>query len=442
MLDNGRQPESIVSNNANQPRYSNINMPFQGAPCGESNANAYAAIARTIPYHRNMRPPLPTDGEITLDHTVSYTRDSQNRITGGTATITASRSGSASDTVRFFLIIGGVRGMTDNDVDTQHFREVTLGPNERNYQVTLDFNAAPGFEIGQAVAYFAQGGLGVETDTDRMGLIPVTPLPPVDVIALGELSPERTNMDATYVLGPREIWVDATKMNPDSPFIADKCARFASTRAGDLSSRDVVDVYAIDITTDRSEYGAGKFEFGPGSDLTISGAGLCVRSSIEDFDEPRTVKLQYVDRKIDPDDDTLTFHIAMGPPPGSEPEPEPEPEVTASISSDIVEAASGTSVPLTYDSDNATTCEATGDWTGDDIGIAGQINVTLSAESGSMTFGIRCFGANNASAEDSVTVRVLESSSGGGSGGGSLSWAMLGVLAAMGVMRRRAVGMK
>jgi len=195
--------KTMITRSANHPRYSRDGLPHQGVPCGDPDKNVYKSVARVIPFYRNLHLPKTFDGEISMDHEVTYTRNEVGEVTGGTATITATRSGSASAPARFFVIIGGVRGLTDDEVDTQHFREVRMDANERTATFTVDFSSVRDHDTGQAIAYMAQGGVGVATDVHNIGFIPVPPLPTDERLFFDGLDEQYTTMRAIEQMGER-----------------------------------------------------------------------------------------------------------------------------------------------------------------------------------------------------------------------------------------------
>lgn len=327
---------TMVSQASNQPRFSRDNFPFQDAPCGTADTNVYQAVARTIPYYRNMHLPRAYDGELTMSHEVEYTRNEDGEITGGTATITATRSGSAREEARFFVIIGGVRGMTDADVDTQHFREVTMAPNVRSVQFDVAFRAVRDHDTGQAVAYMAQGGMGVATDLEQIGFIPVPPLPTDERMFFDGIWESKTTMRAVRQLGPREFWVNATLMDMDSGFVGDRHLSIHLRRTGGPLDREVLRFSIEDISTLRTEYSFSDFGVMHEGQTELDGRnpdgtrGPRFMMSFLDgalaADTPRTVVVQALHPALPVEESKVTIHIANHWPPRADPEPTPEPE--------------------------------------------------------------------------------------------------------------------
>lgn len=117
-------------------------------------------------------------------------------------------------------------------------------------------------------------------------------------------------------------------------------------------------------------------------------------------------------------DDAGTYSVMMSPVP-------PAPTVTLTSSASSV--AQGGTATLTWSSQNATTCTASGGWTG---GQALNGTVTTSALTSDTTFTLTCVGGGGSTAQ-SVTVTVGAASSGSKGGGGgfdSLSLLMLAIL--------------
>jgi plastocyanin len=115
-----------------------------------------------------------------------------------------------------------------------------------------------------------------------------------------------------------------------------------------------------------------------------------------------------------------TFALSVAPTP-------PAPTVTFSASA--LEVASGGTVTLTWSSQNATACTASGDWSGT-LGTSG--TQTSPAISAAATFTLTCTGAGGSTPE-SVKVALSPASSGGG---GAID---LGLLLGLGVALRLAV---
>jgi hypothetical protein len=94
---------------------------------------------------------------------------------------------------------------------------------------------------------------------------------------------------------------------------------------------------------------------------------------------------------------------------------------------------SGSSTSLTWSSLNATSCAASGSWTGT-LAASGTQTVTPSTV-GTATYSLTCANAAGTSTASSVSVAVTAAASGGG-GGGSLTWPMLFALAGVALGRR------
>jgi hypothetical protein len=111
------------------------------------------------------------------------------------------------------------------------------------------------------------------------------------------------------------------------------------------------------------------------------------------------------------------------------------PAPTVSLSVDRPQVASGSMVDLTWSSQNATSCTASGGWSGNEptSGTATSAALTVST-----TFTLACTGAGG-NASKSVTVTVTQG--GGGGGGGALDPALLLALGALlaAAVRRRCV---
>jgi len=97
--------------------------------------------------------------------------------------------------------------------------------------------------------------------------------------------------------------------------------------------------------------------------------------------------------------------------------------------------APGASTTLTWTSINATTCTASGGWTGTQ-NPNGNMSVTGPSTTGTVTYQLTCSNANGTSAAGTATLQVADpsSSGGGGGGGGALDEIALGVLAAIAAM--------
>jgi plastocyanin len=109
------------------------------------------------------------------------------------------------------------------------------------------------------------------------------------------------------------------------------------------------------------------------------------------------------------------------------------PTVTFTASSATVTA--GEAVTLTWSSQNATACTASGgaDWTGPEP-TSGSTAVAIS---GTEMLSLTCGGPGGTSAPVSVTVTAAPAASGSGGGGGSLGFASLWLLAAAVIARQR-----
>src|SRR5262249_54877993 len=115
-------------------------------------------------------------------------------------------------------------------------------------------------------------------------------------------------------------------------------------------------------------------------------------------------------------DEAGTYAITVGPPP-------PAPSVT--LNSDVSSVASGGTVKLTWSSQNADTCTASGAWSGSQP-LSG--STTSGAITASSTFTLTCNGAGG-SAASTASVSVDPPKSGSGGGGGTLTAPWLAVLA-------------
>lgn len=105
------------------------------------------------------------------------------------------------------------------------------------------------------------------------------------------------------------------------------------------------------------------------------------------------------------------------------------PPPTVSLSVDHPQVSAGSTVDLVWSSQNATSCTASGGWSGSKA-LSG--TATSAALTGDTTFTLTCAGAGGSAAK-SVSVTVTS----GGGGGGSLDGCLLGVLAALLVGARR-----
>ncbi len=110
------------------------------------------------------------------------------------------------------------------------------------------------------------------------------------------------------------------------------------------------------------------------------------------------------------------------------------PAATASLAADSASISPGQSIHLSWTSTNASSCMASGGWSGPQATSgSGVAEGPLSATT---TFMLTCTGAGGSSAPASVTVTVMTSSSGAG-GGGALDAAGLSSLALLVLARRR-----
>jgi hypothetical protein len=123
-------------------------------------------------------------------------------------------------------------------------------------------------------------------------------------------------------------------------------------------------------------------------------------------------------------DQAGTYALAVAPAP---------PAPTVNLSVDNPQVNSGSTVDIIWSSENATTCTASGGWSGNQP-LSG--TVTSAALTSNTTFTLTCKGAGGSTAK-SVTVTVSASS---GGGGGAAGGALLAVLAGMLLMRLRQVG--
>ena len=106
---------------------------------------------------------------------------------------------------------------------------------------------------------------------------------------------------------------------------------------------------------------------------------------------------------------------------------------TVTLSTDKPEISSGSTVDLIWSSTNATTCTASGGWSGSRP-VSG--TATSAALTSNTTFTLTCTGAGNQQASKSVSVTISASSGGGGGAvGGALLAALAGVL--LGRLRQR-----
>ncbi|HJS21852.1 MAG TPA: hypothetical protein VJ764_04290 [Steroidobacteraceae bacterium] len=118
----------------------------------------------------------------------------------------------------------------------------------------------------------------------------------------------------------------------------------------------------------------------------------------------------------------------------------PPPAPTVNLSASPTSVAVNDSAMLNWTSTNATSCTASGAWTGTK---AAQGSESTGALSNTATYSLSCTGAGG-TASDSVTVTVTPGGGGGGgsdddsSGGGSLGWMSLALLLALSLARRGA----
>jgi hypothetical protein len=111
------------------------------------------------------------------------------------------------------------------------------------------------------------------------------------------------------------------------------------------------------------------------------------------------------------------------------------PAPTITLSADRPSVASGSTVNLIWSTQNATSCTASGGWSGNQP-LSG--TATTAALTTTTTFALQCQGAGG-SAQQSVTVSVASSSGGGGGGGGAMQPELLMVLLAITLWRAAAV---
>jgi hypothetical protein len=105
------------------------------------------------------------------------------------------------------------------------------------------------------------------------------------------------------------------------------------------------------------------------------------------------------------------------------------PTIAAAASS----VAAGASTTLTWASKNASSCSASGSWSGT-LAASGTQSVTP-ASTGTATYTLTCSNAAGTSAAASTSVAVTAASRSGGGGGGSIGWAALLGIAALGLAR-------
>jgi hypothetical protein len=102
----------------------------------------------------------------------------------------------------------------------------------------------------------------------------------------------------------------------------------------------------------------------------------------------------------------------------------PAPVVT--LTATPVSVASGATTSLTWSATNATSCAASGAWTGTKATSGTETSSALAADS---TFTLNCTGPGG-SGSQSVSVRIAVMSGGGGGGGGTVEWPTLMILCA------------
>jgi Flp pilus assembly protein TadD len=107
------------------------------------------------------------------------------------------------------------------------------------------------------------------------------------------------------------------------------------------------------------------------------------------------------------------------------------PAPTVNLSSTASSVSSGGTVDLVWSTQNATSCTASGGWSGSEP-LSGQ--VTTAALTATTTFTLTCSGSGGTGAQ---SVKVTVSASSGGGGGGELDYVLLGVLVAVVIMRVR-----
>ena len=111
---------------------------------------------------------------------------------------------------------------------------------------------------------------------------------------------------------------------------------------------------------------------------------------------------------------------------------------TVSLNADSTRVDSGGTTRLTWSSTDATTCTASGAWSGAKAAIGNEVTIALSTQS---TFNLECTGAGGSSSTQlTVDVNAPSSSGGGGGGGGRMSETFL--LALLAAAAFRAVTMR
>jgi len=103
------------------------------------------------------------------------------------------------------------------------------------------------------------------------------------------------------------------------------------------------------------------------------------------------------------------------------------PAPTVSLSADHMQVGSGGTVDLIWSSQNATSCTASGGWSGNEP-LSGTL--TSPALTSNTTFTLTCTGAGGNAAQ-SVMITVTAASGGGGGGGGSFEVALLMMLSTL-----------
>ncbi len=127
-------------------------------------------------------------------------------------------------------------------------------------------------------------------------------------------------------------------------------------------------------------------------------------------------------------DEAGTYSIQASPAP-------PAPTVT--LTANPTSVASGGTVTLTWTAQSATSCTATGGWSGSLAATGG--NQTSPNLTAATTFTITCYNSAQVSSKASVTVNLASSSSSGGGshGGGAIDGGLLALLAGVLLLRAR-----
>ncbi|MEL6949405.1 MAG: hypothetical protein AAGM16_04670 [Pseudomonadota bacterium] len=131
--------------------------------------------------------------------------------------------------------------------------------------------------------------------------------------------------------------------------------------------------------------------------------------TIDNIDENATYTLTCQSNTLGSSSDSAVVTVSTPPPP-----PPPPEAPTLSFSSDQNTIESGESVSLSWTADNATSCTASGDWSGSKP-LNG--NETMTNLTSNQSFTLNCTGAGG-DVSRSVSVTVNASTGGGGSGGG------------------------